>query len=469
MTTSLEKTIPSSALAPALVSEIVALHGEIIQSARTTLDKAIRIGQLLTEQKATLKHGLWLRWIEDNLPFAERTARNYMTVYCRRGEIGNGCRFELTDAYKLLSEGGDKEKSAHVSNNSGENEWYTPPQYIEAALAVMGSIDLDPASCETANKTVGAAEIFTKDDDGLSKTWGGNVWMNPPYAQPLIGQFAEKITAEVESGNVKQACVLVNNATETAWFRRMMERASAVCFPTGRVRFLDQDGKPGAPLQGQAVLYFGTSSERFTNEFSQLGIVTDTSSNAEPARRVQVLEAASANGPVTAASIRQVAASITVGNSDDVVMTPRDVALDVVHHFRPSGLILDPCRGSGAFADAMPGSDWCELAEGRDFYNWRKPVDWIISNPPYSIFADFLRHSFTVAEHIVYLIPVNKVFNSDRIMREIWTWGGVPEIYVVGGGAALDFPIGFCIGAVHFQRNYAGPINVTFRAGRATP
>ena len=189
----------------------------------------------------------------------------------------------------------------------------------------------------------------------------------------------------------------------------------------------------------------------------------------EPSRRVQVLEAAASTGTLTAASIRQVAASITVGNSDDVVMTPRDVARDVVNHFRPSGLILDPCRGSGAFADAMPGSDWCEVTEGRDFYNWRKPVDWIISNPPYSIFADFLRHSFTVAEHIVYLIPVNKVFNSDRIMREIWTWGGVPEIYVVGGGAALDFPIGFCIGAVHFQRNYAGPINVTFRAGRATP
>ena len=301
---------PSSALAPALVSEIVALHGEIIQSARTTLDKAIRIGQLLTEQKATLKHGLWLRWIEDNLPFAERTARNYMTVYCRRGEIGNGCRFELTDAYRLLADGNDKEKSAHVSNNSGENEWYTPPQYIEAALAVMGSIDLDPASCELANRTVKATNFFTKEDDGLNHAWLGNVWLNPPYAQPLIGQFAEKITAEVELGNAKQACVLVNNATETAWFQRMMERASAVCFPASRIRFIDKEGKPGAPLQGQAVLYFGTSSERFTKEFSQLGIVTDTASNTEPEaeRRTEVLQAAaSQQGPVTAATIRQVA------------------------------------------------------------------------------------------------------------------------------------------------------------------
>ena len=152
---------------------------------------------------------------------------------------------------------------------------------------------------------------------------------------------------------------------------------------------------------------------------------------------------------------------------DDIILTPLDVARDVVKHFAPAGRILDPCRGNGAFSDLMPGCEWCEIREGRDFYNWREPVDWIVSNPPYSVFADFLRHSLNVAENIVYLIPVNKIFNSDRMMREIWTWGGVPEIYTVAGGGALGFPIGFAIGAVHFRRAYRGETRVTFRTPNA--
>lgn len=147
---------------------------------------------------------------------------------------------------------------------------------------------------------------------------------------------------------------------------------------------------------------------------------------------------------------------------DDIILTPRDVAMDIIERFKPSGSILDPCRGDGAFSDHMPGCDWCEIREGKDFYAWTKEVDWIVSNPPYSIFSDFLRHSMRVAKDIVYLIPVNKIFNSDKMMREIWAWGGVKEILVIGGGASLGFPIGFCIGAVHFQRHYKGEIKVSF-------
>ena len=162
-------------------------------------------------------------------------------------------------------------KHVHVAQNSGENEWYTPAEYIESARAVMGSIDTDPASSEIANATVNAYQFYTKNDDGLTKEWRGNVWMNPPYAQPLISQFSQAISKKFTDGEITEAIVLVNNATETVWFQLMAEHASAVCFPKSRIRFLDPNGKPGAPLQGQAILYFGKFQIAFSDEFQKYG------------------------------------------------------------------------------------------------------------------------------------------------------------------------------------------------------
>lgn len=162
--------------------------------------------------------------------------------------------------------------AVHVAHNSGENEWYTPPEYIAAARAAMGSIDTDPASSEQADKTVCAGMFFDSETDGLKHKWRGNVWMNPPYAQPLIRQFAEAVASKYADGEIKQAVVLVNNATETEWFRVMVEQASAICFPAGRVRFIDKGGNPsGSPLQGQAVLYMGKHKERFKKAFAGFG------------------------------------------------------------------------------------------------------------------------------------------------------------------------------------------------------
>jgi len=161
----------------------------------------------------------------------------------------------------------------HVARNTGENEWYTPPEFIEAARNVMGGIDCDPASTEIANRTVKAAKFYTADDDGRNKEWAAKVWMNPPYAQPLISEFSVALTTRLQSGQVKEACVLVNNATETNWFQLLMEKATAVAFIKGRVRFLDPEGNPGAPLQGQCLLYFGEKIKDFYQQFERFGII----------------------------------------------------------------------------------------------------------------------------------------------------------------------------------------------------
>ena len=161
------------------------------------------------------------------------------------------------------------QKRPHVANNSGNNEWYTPSEYIEAAREAMGSIDTDPASNDIANKVVKAEKYYTIETDGLAHDWHGNVWMNPPYSSDLITKFIEKL--KEQRGNYEQAIILVNNATETQWFYEIVKIASAVCFPKSRVKFYMPDGKTGAPLQGQAVLYVGNNTEKFISAFGGIG------------------------------------------------------------------------------------------------------------------------------------------------------------------------------------------------------
>ena len=167
-------------------------------------------------------------------------------------------------------------KTAHVKHNSGNNEWYTPLTYIDAARKVMGGIDLDPASSDIANQTIKATKYYTAQNDGLIQKWDGRIWMNPPYAQPLIYQFCKKLTEEF-GNTVTEACVLVNNATETKWFHTLLQKANAVCFPLSRIKFMNKEGNASAtPLQGQAVLYFGEHIELFHNVFNNFGIILYT-------------------------------------------------------------------------------------------------------------------------------------------------------------------------------------------------
>lgn len=160
---------------------------------------------------------------------------------------------------------------AHVSNNSGNSEWYTPKEYVDAVHEVMGFIDTDPCSCEVANEVVRAEAYYSAEQDGLQQEWHGCVYVNPPYGDGTVEEFAVKLLLELDAGRATQAIFLVNNCTETRWFQTLVCHASAICFPCGRISFWSPDRPSKTPLQGQAILYFGTNAKRFKRVFSGIG------------------------------------------------------------------------------------------------------------------------------------------------------------------------------------------------------
>src|SRR5262249_58304497 len=159
------------------------------------------------------------------------------------------------------------------TQGTGENEWYTPGEYIEAARTVLGEIDLDPATSEYAQSAIGAARYFTKDDDGLSKEWHGRVWLNPPSAQPAIAHFVAKMIQEYGAGRVTTAIMLTHNYSDAAWFQDAGSVANAVCFTRGRIRFYQPDGVIAQPTQGQTFFYFGDKPRTFIERFAEIGLV----------------------------------------------------------------------------------------------------------------------------------------------------------------------------------------------------
>lgn len=159
--------------------------------------------------------------------------------------------------------------------SSTSNEWYTPAIYIDAARDVLGEIDLDPASCAYAQRTVRAKKYYTMADDGLRKTWQGKVFLNPPYGRTCARSnqslWSEKLIREFEAGRVTEAILLTNAQTAEKWFQPLW--AYSICFTNHRIKFELEDGQKSQPTHGNAFTYMGQNVAWFKQVFSRFGKV----------------------------------------------------------------------------------------------------------------------------------------------------------------------------------------------------
>jgi len=154
-------------------------------------------------------------------------------------------------------------------------------------------------------------------------------------------------------------------------------------------------------------------------------------------------------------------------NSNDRVMTPPELCERIVNHFQPRGMVLEPFRGTGIFYHALgrqPGTTlrWCEIDEGRDFFEYSMRCDWIVSNPPFSQFKSVLKHSFELAENVVFLVTLNHALGLKARLRLCDEYGfGIREVLLVDTPPKPWPQSGFQVGAVHWQKGYQGDVKIT--------
>lgn len=171
----------------------------------------------------------------------------------------------------------------NIKHSSKSAEWFTPAPILNVVKRVLGSIDLDPASNELANKEVQASVIFTKETDGLLSDWpvGCSVFVNPPGSK-INGKsntvmFWQKLMAYQKAGKLRHAIFLAFSmeamqTTQDKDCKAIMD--FPLCVPSKRIAFVSPNGDKDSPSHANCIVYVpGTvnKTELFINYFSQLG------------------------------------------------------------------------------------------------------------------------------------------------------------------------------------------------------
>lgn len=130
--------------------------------------------------------------------------------------------------------------------SSNTDEWATPKIFFEE-LNKEFNFTLDPCATNENHK---CNKYFTKEDNGLLKSWSGEkVFCNPPYGK-VISKWVEKAYEENKKGTF--IVMLLPARTDTKWFHNYIYNKHEIRFIKGRLKF--NDGKQSAPFPSMIVI-----------------------------------------------------------------------------------------------------------------------------------------------------------------------------------------------------------------------
>ena len=146
-----------------------------------------------------------------------------------------------------------------VHFSTGKDDWGTPQDLFDA-LNKEFSFTLDPCASDTNHK---CEKYYTVEQDGLSKSWAGEiVFCNPPYSRKTktnAGQIAwvEKCYTEAKENGIT-AVMLIPARTDTQMFHDFILGKAEIRFIRGRVHFvIDGQSKDAAPFPSMIVVFRG--------------------------------------------------------------------------------------------------------------------------------------------------------------------------------------------------------------------
>jgi len=134
----------------------------------------------------------------------------------------------LRSAIKSLGISPSSFSGVHFS--SATDEWATPQPLFDELDRIFGGFTLDP--CATPDNAK-CPRFFTRAEDGLAQSWGGKVFMNPPYGRE-IGKWVKKAWEESQSGAL--VVCLLPARVDTRWWHEYAHKGY-VHFLQGRLRF----------------------------------------------------------------------------------------------------------------------------------------------------------------------------------------------------------------------------------------